>query len=266
MIASFFWSGASGMHVADPDLVGVERAGRQHLHAGDDHAVILLAHHAQRRHRQVLLVIEFRVARGLRRHHGVDDIDVVVADVAVVAQKVLGMRMRGRQLIRLHRHAGDERGDVVGGAAEHAEGEIGDPAMPLHAPLQVVAVARSQVIDRVPRAVLFVAHGRAVRRVCFQVVNGGYGCGGIGECGMPRDVVDPFAADIDHAAVAQRFQMFLAGAQHRPLPMAAGPYHDGSRQKLRVFSPDWHCGRTGLRAGREGAAVRFSRYYSKFQA
>ena len=115
--------------VADPDLVGVERAGRQHLHAGDDDAVVVLAHDAQRRHRDVLLVIELRIARGLRRHHRVDHVDVVVADVAVVLLQVVGEGVRLRQRVGLHRHAGDERRDVIRRAAEHAVGEFGDAAV-----------------------------------------------------------------------------------------------------------------------------------------
>src|SRR5262249_30445799 len=40
---------------------------------------------------------------------------------------------------------------------------------------------------------------------------------GVAKGGMAGDVLDPLAADIDDAAVAQRFQMLLARAQHRPL-------------------------------------------------
>ena len=118
--------------VADPDLVGEDRAGRQHLHAGDDDAVIVLAHHAQGRHRHVLPLIELGIARGLRRHHGIARIDVVVADVAVIGDRRCPHGRTGAfKLVGLHRHAGDEGRDVVGRAAEHAIGDVGDAPWPI---------------------------------------------------------------------------------------------------------------------------------------
>src|SRR5262249_58629821 len=47
---------------------------------------------------------------------------------------------------------------MIGRTAEHAEGEIGDMAVPQHAPLQVLARARAQEIDRVAAALLLLAH------------------------------------------------------------------------------------------------------------
>ena len=61
-----------------------------------------------------------------------------------------------------------------------------------------------------PRAVLLVGHAVAVGRIGLHVVDRGDGRGGAAEGGMGRYVVDPLAADIDDAAVAQRFEMLLA--------------------------------------------------------
>src|SRR5262249_35566548 len=93
--------------------------------------------------------------------------------------------------------------------------------MPDHAPLQVFARARAQEIDRVTSTVLLVAEGLAVSRIRLHVVEGGDGGGCVAKGGMAGDVIDPLAADIDGAAVAQRFQMLLAGAQHRPLLLSS---------------------------------------------
>ena len=167
-------------------------------------------------------MVEFRIARSLRRHHGVDDIGVVVADMAIIANEVLGVGVRRRQGVGLHRHAGDKRGYVIGRAAEHAEGGIGDLPMSRHAPLQIVARARTQEIDGVTTAILLVGQRVAVRRVRLHVVDGGDRRGRVAEGRMARDVVDLLAADIDHAAVTQRLQMLLARSQHRRLLMVAG--------------------------------------------
>src|SRR5215831_10836263 len=93
--------------------------------------------------------------------------------------------------------------------------------MPDHAPLQVFARARAQEIDRVTSTVLLVAEGLAVSRIRLHVVKGGDGGGCVAKGRMAGDVIDPLAADINGAAVAQRFQMLLAGAQHRPLLLSS---------------------------------------------
>src|SRR4026209_1233386 len=70
-------------------------------------------------------------------------------------------------------------------------------------------------------ASLLMAPRVRVRRVRLHVVDGGSRRGGIAEGRMARDVVDLLAADIDDAAVAQRFQTLLARPQHhRPLIVA----------------------------------------------
>ena len=106
---------------------------------------------------------------------------------------------------------------MIGRAAEHAEGRVGNPPMSQHAPLQVLARARAQEVDRVATAILLVGQAFAVRRIRLHVVEGGDRRGGIAKCGVAGDVLYPLAADIDDTAVAQRFQMLLARAQHRPL-------------------------------------------------
>ncbi len=75
---------------------------------------------------------------------------------------------------------------MIGRAAEHAVGEIGDAAMADHAALQVVARVGAQEIDRVAAAVLLVAHRVAVGRVGLEVVDRRHGLRGVAESRMAR--------------------------------------------------------------------------------
>ncbi len=90
-----------------------------------------------------------------------------------------------------------------------------------------------------PAAVLLVGQGVAVGRIGLEVVDAGDRLRRGAERRMGGDVVDPLAADIDHAAVAQRFQMLLARAQHWRRSLlrfpAAKPYHAG-RHNTRAIT------------------------------
>ena len=103
---------------------------------------------------------------------------------------------------------------MVRRTAEQAVGEIGDAPMADHAPLQILARARAQEIDGMAAAILLVGHLRAKRRIGLHVVERRHRLRGVAERRMRGDVVDFFVADIDHAAVAQRFEMLFAAAQH----------------------------------------------------
>ncbi len=175
---------------------------------------IVLADHAQRRHRDVLALIELRIARGLRRQYRVDDVEVVVADVTIIGEQIVGVTARRLELVGLHRHAGDEGGDVVGRTAEHAIRHIGDAAVADRAPLQVVARARAQEIDRMASAILLVAHHLAIGWIGLHVVERRDGLRGVAEGAMAGHVVDALAADVNHAAVAQQLDMLFSSAQH----------------------------------------------------
>ena len=150
-------------------------------------------------------MIEFGITRRLRRHNRVDDVNVVVAQMMIVTNKIVGMGARRRQCVGFDRHAGDEGRDVIGRASEHAEGGVGDPAVPDHAPLQVLARARAQEIDRVAAPVFLIGEDFAVGRIRLHVVKRGHRRGGVAKGGMTGDVVDALATDNDDAAVAQRF-------------------------------------------------------------
>src|SRR5580704_13884303 len=63
-------------------------------------------------------------------------------------------------------------------------------------------------------AILLVGHLGAQRRIDLHVVERRHRLRRIAERRVRGDVVDLFVADIDHAAVAQRFQMLFAAAQH----------------------------------------------------
>ena len=103
---------------------------------------------------------------------------------------------------------------MVRRAPEQAVGKIGDPPVADHAPLQILARARPQEIDRVAAAILLVGHFLAKRRIGLHVVERHHRLRGIAERRVGGDVVDLFVADIDHAAVAQRFEMLFAAAKH----------------------------------------------------
>ena len=226
--------------IADPDVVCEHRAGGEHLHAGDDDAVILLAHHAQGRHRQILLEIEIRIARGLRRQHRISNVKIVVAGMLVIAQHVVGVRVGRGQRAEIHRHAGDEGGDVVRRAAEQAIGEIGNTPVADHAPLQILARARPQEIDRMAAAVLLVGHLGAKRRIGLHVVERHHRLRRVAERRVRGDVVDLFVADIDHAAVAQRFEMLFAAAQHGRCLRVRSSQSSAQRTRLSI-SRQGHC-------------------------
>src|SRR6516164_3572539 len=108
--------------------------------------------------------------------------------------------------------------------------------MSQHAPLQVLARARTQEVDRVATTILLVGQAFAVRGIRLHVVEGRDRRGGVAKCGVAGDVLDPLAADIDDATVAQTFQMLLARAQHRPLLVwrQNSSMSDGGRERLHV--------------------------------
>ena len=198
--------------VADPDLVGEHRAGGQHLHAGDHHAIVLLAHDPQRRDGEVLLHVELGVARGLRRDHRVGGVGVVLPHVLVILEQVALVLAEHR---RVGRHAGDECGHVVGRTAPEAVRLRGDRTMQQRALFEVLLRLGAQEVAAVAFAVFLEAEGVAVLRGALEVVERSNRLRCMAECGMGRDVGDLFLADVDDAPVAQLFQVFLAGLEHR---------------------------------------------------
>ena len=75
--------------VADQDLVGIDRAGGEHLHAGDRDAGIVLGHHLQVRIVALLAGKQVGALSPARRRHGEAEIEIVPARMVVVAQQVL---------------------------------------------------------------------------------------------------------------------------------------------------------------------------------
>ena len=103
---------------------------------------------------------------------------------------------------------------MVRRAAEQAVGKVGNTPMADHAPLQILARARAQEINGMAAAILLVGHFLAQRRIGLHVVERDHRLRGVAKRRVGGDVVDLFVADIDHAAVAQRFEMLFAAAQH----------------------------------------------------
>src|SRR5262249_19697630 len=59
---------------------------------------VVLSDHPQCRYWNILSLIKFRVASSLRRQYGVDDIEIVVAGVAVISEQIIGVRARSHHL------------------------------------------------------------------------------------------------------------------------------------------------------------------------
>ena len=89
--------GRQRQQIADPDLVGEYGCGRQHLHARNDHTVVILAHDLQARNRQILLLIKGRITRRLGRQHGISRIGVFFPHTVVVPRHVLRQKLGSRQ-------------------------------------------------------------------------------------------------------------------------------------------------------------------------
>src|SRR5215471_15297480 len=144
---------------------------------------------------------------------------------------------------------------MIGRTAEHAEGEIGDMAVPQHAPLQVLARARAQEIDRVAAAVLLVAHNLAVGGIRLHVIERGDSYGRVAKGGVTGNVADPLAADIHDAPVTQRFQVLLACAQHRLLLVSS---QNSSMSEPSRNRPVLRLRRASLRRGRRASTPSLS--------
>src|SRR5215467_13118074 len=166
---------------------------------------------------QVQALIESGIASRLGRQHGVDSVEIVVSCEPVVAQKIVWLPAWWLQFVNLHGHTGDEGSDMVGRPAEHAVGEISDPAMANHPPLQVVASSWAHEVDRVAPTIFLVCEIVAVRGIGFEVVQPRHRISSIAERGMTGHIIDAFRTYVDDASIAQRFKMFLPGAKHRVL-------------------------------------------------
>jgi hypothetical protein len=112
---------------------------------------------------------------------------------------------------------GEKRRDVVGaapGETVRQPGPLGDrlPARP-----QVLLAARDH--ERGERAAPGLRRevGHVVGRVRREVVHLGDRAGDPGEGGVHGDIVDDLAVDDDRPAVAQRFEVLLAGAHDHAL-------------------------------------------------
>ena len=132
--------------VADPDFIGEHRAGGEHFHARDHQAVILLAYHAQGRDRDVLLDVELRIARRLRRNNGIAGVNVVLAHVLVIARDVVGVFA---EHLGQYGHTGDKARHMVGRTTKQTVTHGGDLAMQGGAFFQVGFGARAQEIGAV---------------------------------------------------------------------------------------------------------------------
>ena len=192
----------------DEGVVGQHRAGRDHLGAGDDEAGVGL-----------LLDMAADVGDLVRRPVAIDrrmDDGVIDERHALLAELVpaLGVLLVGIVEVGIGAERGQERGLVVGRAADPA---VGDPR-----PFGDRVAAGDQIVDGLRRLEEGVRHaaiagvGRQQELVLAlvvvqRVVEARDHARGVAEGRMGGDVLDPLAVDVDGAVVAQRVQIFRAG-------------------------------------------------------
>ena len=230
------------LNVADPHVIAEGGAGREHLEAADDHAVVPLRRDGKRRrHPFGRAAGEALVLAAGRRRHRVGEKEVLALAPLVVGEEVGGEGPAAAvEHLRLHGGAGDVAADEIRRAAHHAVGEVGDDFGRARAALQVLARAGPQVVHGVARAVLLEAQQVAEAGVEAGVERLRVGAGRVAEAGMGGHVLDALTADIDDAAVAQRFQVFLAVADHGSSAARSGvvPRQRWARKNASVRSQE----------------------------
>ena len=205
--------------VADPELVGEHRAGRQHLHPVEDHALAVLRRHPQRRRAPVGALVEVRLARALRRQDRVGEVEVARARVLVIGGDAL--RIGAAVAVEYRRpdgQPGDRGRHMVGRAAQEPVREPGDGAVRRGADLEVPAAARFQEIGRDALAAILDPEHVAHVVGALEVVHRGVHPRGIGEGRVVGDVAHTLLADIDRPPVADACEIVFTRAQHRPRP------------------------------------------------
>ena len=127
--------------------------------------------------------------------------------------------MLGLERFRARRHAGDKARHVIGRPPEKTVRHFCDPGVGCRALAQVIAGPGANVIGGEQLSILFERGDVTVGLIGFGIINcRGRGCS-MGVCRMGGHVIDLFTADIDHTAVVQTFEMFLAAAQHEISPL-----------------------------------------------
>ena len=207
-----------GLDIADPDVIAEGGTGREHLDAADDHAVVSLRGNGERRRRGGFgrAAGEALVLAAGRRRHRMREKEVLAFAPLVIGEQVGGEGSAPAvEHLRLHGGARDVATDEVRRAPHHAVGEVGDGLGRARPAFQVLARAGAQVVHGVALAALLEAQQVAVAGLEPGVEHLRVGARRVAKAGMGGDVVDLLAADIDDAAVTQRFQVSLAGAYHR---------------------------------------------------
>jgi hypothetical protein len=139
----------------------------------------------------------------------------VLARVVVITDEVIA-EAGGESVeeLRLHRQPGDQTRDMVGRAPDQPVGRVRDRLHRAHAAAEILAGAAAQPGQAVALAVVLEGEQVALSRVGLEVVQIGDGPGGVLECGMGGDIVDPLRADIDGAAVPHALKLFFSVDQH----------------------------------------------------
>ena len=204
--------GRDRLQIAAPGLVAERRRGAEHFQPIDGDAAVVLGHDAQGRRRSLVRV---RHPPALRIGHRVRGEDVVVPHMPVVVLDVVAeSRADAVEQAWVHHEPAHIAWEIVGRAAEQPMRPGRDAPVRLETLLQILAPPRQQEITREGLAALLEGHHLAVFRRALAVIDHGEGARGVAERRMRGHVVDPLAADIDPPAVADAFEIFLAGQQH----------------------------------------------------
>jgi hypothetical protein len=128
--------------IADQDFVGIDRAGRKHLHARDGDAGIVLGHDLQIGIVALLTGEQIGALAPARRRDGKAEIEVVLSRVIVIAKKILPEAlMQPIEQASVHRQSSHQARYLIGRAADKAVGHVGDGLAAAHAAREIVAIA-----------------------------------------------------------------------------------------------------------------------------
>src|SRR5581483_5639086 len=102
----------------------------------------------------------------------------------------------------------------IGRAPDEPESAVGERLVRPGPAGELLGVARPEEVGAEALAVLLVGENVALRGIRLEVVEPRHRLGGVAEGGVPGDVADALAADIDLAAVPHPLELLLAADQH----------------------------------------------------
>ena len=202
------------LDAAQQKVVGEGSAGAQHLRAADDDAAIGLLADARGKIRLGLLVRTLG-AVDLRLDDRVGNIQMIVARLLVeLGHMVAKLPAVTCEDLRGTGEAREKAGDMIRRATHEAIGGVRPPADHRAALPQILDgtghhVAAQHRLARLRRGV-----GHLVALLGGQIIESGDGARSRRKRGMPGDIADPLAVEVDLSPVTQAFQVVHARAHH----------------------------------------------------